>query len=113
MARISKKKRSALRQIDEIESQRKKEIILGVVSIGVAAAVFFTYNLFTYNFGILSETEQIPRGIVYMVAMVIAGYCGIMFMRASRNKRKIEGIRQQVGLSRDILEAWKRGEFEE
>ena len=112
MANISKKQRVALRSISEIESERKRDILLGVVSIGVAALIFFGYNLVTYNLGILPETEQLPRGIVYACAMVIAGYCGIKFMHASRKKQKIDGIRQQNGISRETLEAWKKGEIE-
>ena len=113
MTKISKKQRVALKQISELESKRNRDIILGVVSIGLAAVVFFGYNLLTYNFGIIPETEMIPRAIVYTFAMVVAGYCGIMFMHASQKKRKIEGYRQQASISRDMLEAWKNGEYDE
>ena len=112
-AKLSKKQRVALRQIDELSAKRNKENILGAASIGVMALVIFGYNALTYQLGIIPETNQFIRAIIYIIAMVIAGFCGIMFMRGSRNKRKIDALRQQVGISHETLEAWKRGEYNE
>ena len=110
-AKISKKQRVALKQIDELTAKHKRKTILGVVSIGVMALVIFVYNALTYQLGIIPETNTVVRAAIYLIAMVIAGYCGIMFMQASREKRKIDALRQQVGISRETLDAWKRGEF--
>ena len=112
MAKISKKQRVALKQIDELEAKKRRDQILGVVSIALAAVVFFTYNLLTYQLGIIEETNTVIRAVVYIVAMVVAGYCGIMFMHASQKKSKIDGLRQSTGISRETLEAWKNGEIE-
>ncbi len=113
MAKISKKQRSALRQIDALEAKRKREMILGLVSIVVMAGLIILYNLFTYQLGIIDPGNQVLRAILYTIAMVIAGYCGIMFMRGSKKKREIDGLRQSTGISRETLEAWKRGEYNE
>lgn len=113
MAKLSKKQRVSLKQIDELEAKRKREIVLGVISIGVMVVVIIGYNTLTYTLGILAETNTVVRAGIYTIAMVIAGFCGIMFMRASRNKQKIDGLRQSTGISKDILEAWRRGEFNE
>ena len=112
MAKISKKQRVALKQIDELERKKRRDQILGIVSIGVAALVFFTYNLLTYQLGVIEETNTVIRAVVYIVAMVVAGYCGIMFMHASQKKSKIDGLRQSTGISRETLDAWKKGEIE-
>ena len=113
MAKISKKQRVSLKQIDELESKRKREIILGVISIGVMVAVIIGYNTLTYTLGIMEESNTFVRAGIYALAMVIAGFCGIMFMRASRKKQKIDSLRQSVGISKNILDAWHRGEFNE
>lgn len=112
MANISKKQRVALRQIDELNSESKRDIILGAVSIVVMIAIILAYNTLTYQYGIIDESNTVLRACIYAIAMVIAGFCGIMFMRASRKKAKIDGLRQSTGISRDTLEAWKRGEIE-
>ena len=113
MAKLSKKQRVALKQIDELEGKRKRNIILGVISIGVMVLVIVGYNTLTYTLGVVDESNTIIRAAIYIIAMVVAGFCGIMFMRASREKRKVDGIRQSVSISRDTLDAWHRGEFDE
>ena len=112
MANISKKQRVALRQIDELRAQSKRDIILGVASIIVMVAIIVTYNTLTYTYGIVDESNTILRAVIYAIAMVIAGFCGIMFMRASRRRAKVDGLRQSTGISRDTLDAWNRGEIE-
>ncbi|MBR3181966.1 MAG: hypothetical protein IKF56_04940 [Eggerthellaceae bacterium] len=112
MANISKKQRVALRQIDELRAQNKRDIILGVASIIVMVAIIVTYNTLTYTYGIIDESNTILRAVIYAIAMVIAGFCGIMFMRASRRRAKVDGLRQSTGISRDTLDAWNRGEIE-
>lgn len=112
MANISKKQRVALRQIDELRAQNKRDIILGVASIIVMVAIIVTYNTLTYTYGIVDESNTILRAVIYAIAMVIAGFCGIMFMRASRRRAKVDGLRQSTGISRDTLDAWNRGEIE-
>ena len=112
MIKISKKQRVALKQIDVLSGKRNRNIVLGVISIGVMALLIFGYNMLAYNLGILDPTEMLPRGIMYVAAMVIAGFCGIMFMHAGRNKQKMEGLRQSASISREVLEAWKNGEIE-
>lgn len=112
MANISKKQRVALRQIDELHAQNKRDIILGVASIIVMVAIIVTYNTLTYTYGIVDESNTILRAVIYAIAMVIAGFCGIMFMRASRRRAKVDGLRQSTGISRDTLDAWNRGEIE-
>lgn len=111
--KISKKQRVALKQIDEATKQSKRETILGVASIAVMALLIFLYNLLTYQLGIIDEDNTIIRGALYIVAVVVAGFCGIMLMRSGRNRAKAEGYRQSVGLSREVMEAWKKGEIEE
>ena len=113
MAKLSKKQRVALKEIDNLSAKRKRDMILGVAAIGVMAAIIATYNLLTYQLGIVQESNTVIRAILYLIAMVAAGYCGIMLMNASRKKRKIDGLRQAVGISREILDAWQRGEYEE
>ena len=112
MANISKKQRVALRQIDELRAQNKRDIILGVASIIVMVAIIVTYNTLTYTYGIVDESNTILRAVIYAIARVIAGFCGIMFMRASRRRAKVDGLRQSTGISRDTLDAWNRGEIE-
>ena len=70
------------------------------------------YNTLTYNLGILSESNTIVRAMMYITAMVIAGFSGIMLMKASQKQRKIDGFRQSAGISRETLDAWKKGEIE-
>ena len=110
--KISKKQRAALKQIDEAMRQSRRETILAIVSIAVMVVLIVGYNTLTYNLGIIDEGNTIIRGALYAIAVVIAGFCGIMLMRAGRNKSKAEGFRQSVGISREIMEAWKKGEIE-
>lgn len=110
--KLTKKQRSALRQIDQLAKERKRQQILGVGSIAVMAALIALYNLLTYQLGVIDEADTIIRGALYVAAMVIAGFCGIMLMRASRNQQKIDGYRQSNGISRDTLDAWRRGDIE-
>ena len=111
--KISKKQRVALRQIDEETKKSKRETILAVASIALMAVLIFLYNILTYQMGVIPEDNTIIRGALYIIAVVIAGFCGIMLMRASRSKSKAEDYRQSVGISREILDAWKKGEIDE
>ena len=113
MAKISKKQRVTLREIDKLESERKRDRILGIASILVMVVIIVAYNTLTYNLGIIDEGNTILRAMLYITAMVIAGFSGIKLMRASQKTRKIDGYRQAVGISRETLEAWRRGEFDE
>ena len=113
MAKISKKQRSALREIDKLSAERKRDRILGAASIGLMVVIIIAYNTLTYNMGVIDEGNTILRAMLYITAMVIAGFSGIKLMRASQKTRKIDGYRQSVGISRETLEAWNRGEFEE
>lgn len=113
MAKLSKKQRVALKQIDELSAKRRRQRILGYASIGVMVLVIVTYNFLTYQAAIIPDTNTIVRAIIYIIAMVIAGFCGIMLMRASREGRKIDGLRQSVGISRETMDAWKRGDYDE
>ena len=113
MAKLSKKQRVTLREIDRLTEERKKDRILGIASIFVMVVLIVGYNTLTYHLGIIDEGNVIMRGMLYATAMVIAGFCGIKLMKASRKTREIDGYRQSVGISRETLEAWKRGEFDE
>lgn len=110
--KISKKQRVALKQIDQLTSERKRQRILAIVSIALMVVLIASYNALTYQTGIIDPENVIIRGALYMSAMVIAGFSGIMFMRSSRNTRKIDGYRQSVGISRETLDAWNKGEIE-
>ena len=112
-AKITKKQRSALKEIDKISSERKRDLILGIASIVVMVVLIALYNLLCYELGVISMDNTVIRGVLYGIAMVIAGFCGIMLMHASQKKNKIDGIRQAVGISRETLEAWKKGEYDE
>lgn len=111
--KISKKQRVALKQIDEETKKSKRETFLAIGSIVLMAVLIFLYNMLTYQMGVIDEENTIIRGALYIIAVVIAGFCGIMLMRSGRSKAKAEGYRQSVGISREIMEAWKRGEIEE
>ena len=111
--KITKKQRVALRQIDEETKKSKRDTILAVASIALMAVLIFLYNILTYQMGVIPEDNTIIRGALYIIAVVIAGFCGIMLMRASRSRSKAEGYRQSVGISREIMEAWKKGEIDE
>lgn len=112
-AKLSKKQRVALREIDKTTKDRKRDLMLGFGSIAVMALLIIGYNEFTYSLGIIGEDNTVIRGVLYGIAMVIAGFCGIMLMHASQKKNKIDGLRQQAGISRETLEAWKNGEYDE
>ncbi|MBR0404380.1 MAG: hypothetical protein IJI68_04135 [Eggerthellaceae bacterium] len=112
MQKISKKQRMALREIDTLSKERRRNQILGWASIGVMVLLIVGYNTLTYNLGVLSESNTIVRAMMYITAMVIAGFSGIMLMKASQKQRKIDGFRQSAGISRETLEAWKKGEIE-
>lgn len=112
MIKISKKQRAALREIDELMSARRREQIIALVAIVAIVPVIVGYNTVTYDMGLVSEGDSVIRSIMYIVAMVLAGVSGIMLMRASQKQRKIDGFRQQAGISRETLDAWKKGEIE-
>lgn len=112
MQKISKKQRMALREIDTLSKEKRRNQILGWASIGIMVLLIVGYNTLTYNLGVLSESNTIVRAMMYITAMVIAGFSGIMLMKASQKQRKIDGFRQSAGISRETLEAWKKGEIE-
>lgn len=111
--KLSKKQRSALREIDKLMKERKRNIILGTASILLVVVLIFAYNELVYALGIISDENVVLRAVLYIAAMVIAGYCGIMYMKASQKRRKIDGFRQAAGISREVLESWKNGEYDE
>ena len=113
MAKISKKQRVTLREIDKLDAERKRDMILGVASILVMVVLIVGYNTLTYTLGVVDEGNTILRAMLYITAMVIAGFSGIKLMHASQKGRKIDGYRQSVGISRETLDAWKRGEYDE
>ena len=113
MAKISKKQRATLREIDKLMEERKRDRILGVGSIVLMVVLIVAYNTLTYNLHIIDEGNTVMRGMLYITAMVIAGFSGIKLMNASRKTQKIDGYRQSVGISRETLDAWQRGEFDE
>ena len=113
MAKLSKKQRVTLREIDKLTAERKRDRILGIASILVMVVLIVGYNALTYDLGIISESNVVMRAMLYITAMVIAGFSGIKLMKASQKTRKIDGYRQAVGISREMLEAWRRGEFDE
>ena len=112
MVKISKKQRVALKQIDEETKKSKRDTILAIASIALMVVLIVLYNTLTYQMGVIPEDNTIIRGALYAIAVVIAGFCGIMLMRAGRSKSKAEGYRQSVGISREVMEAWKKGEIE-
>ena len=112
MIKISKKQRSTLREIDKLASDRKRHQIWGFGAIGVMVVLIAVYNLLVYQMGVVDEGNVVIRAMLYITAMVAAGVSGINLMKASREQRKIDGYRQAVGISRETLEAWKKGEIE-
>ena len=112
MAHISKKQRVALREIDKLSEERKKNQILGYGSILVMAVIIFAYNMLAYTYGIIDAGNAVLRAMLYITAMVFAGVSGINLMKASQRKNKIDGFRQSTGISRETIEAWKRGEIQ-
>ena len=113
MPKISKKQRMALKEIDKTAKSRRRDQILGFGSIAVMVVLIIGYNHLTYNLGIIPMDNTFIRGALYAIAVVIAGFCGIMLMRASRKQAKIDGLRQQASISRNTFEAWKRGEIDD
>ena len=112
MAKISKRQRVALREIDKLSKERKRDQIFAWSSIALMVVIIALYNLLTYQLGIVSEENTVLRAMLYITAMVIAGFSGIKFMRSSQKQRKIDGFRQSNSISRDTLDAWKRGDIE-
>lgn len=112
MIKLSKKQRVALKQIDDLNKQSKRETILAIASIALMVVLIVLYNHFTYTVGFIDPDNTIIRGALYASAVVIAGFCGIMLMRSGRNRAKAEGFRQSTGISNDTLKAWQKGEIE-
>ena len=112
MAKISKKQRVALKEIDKLTKERKNDQIWAAASIAVMAVFIVVYNALVYQMGVLDEGNVVVRALLYILAMVAAGVSGIKLMNASKKKRKIDGFRQSTGISRETLEAWRKGEIE-
>ena len=112
MMKISKKQRSTLKEIDKLSSERKRHQIWGFGAIIVMVLIIALYNLLVYQLGVLDEGNVVVRAMLYLTAMVAAGVSGVNLMKASQKQRKIDGFRQAVGISRETLEAWKRGDIE-
>ena len=112
MAKISKKQRSALKEIDKLAKERKNDQILAVISIAIMAVLIAVYNLLVYQMGVIDEGNVYVRAVLYIAAMVAAGFSGIKFMNASKKQRTIDGYRQSTSISRETLDAWRRGEIE-
>ena len=112
MQKISKKQRVALREITTLSSEVRRHRILGWAAVGFMVVLILAYNTLTYQMGIIDESNTIMRAMLYITAMVIAGFSGIMLMKASREQQKIDGYRQAAGISRETLDAWKKGEIE-
>lgn len=112
MANISKKQRSALREITTIAASRKRDLTFGIGSLFVMVLIILAFNTFGYNLEWIDPNNIYIRAMMYVTALVFAGYSGIKFMNASKKQRHIDGLRQQTGISKDTLEAWKRGEIE-
>ena len=112
MAQISKKQRSALREIEKLSKERKRNQLWGFGAIIVMVILIAGYNALVYQLGIVDEGNVVLRAMLYISAMVAAGVSGVNLMKASQKQRKIDGFRQATGISRETLEAWKRGEIE-
>ena len=112
MIKISKKQRSTLKEIDKLAGERKRHQIWGFGAIVVMIALIAVYNLLVYQMGVLDEGNVIVRAMLYITAMVAAGVSGINLMKSSQKQRKIDGFRQAVGISKETLDAWRRGEIE-
>ena len=111
--KISKKQRVALKEIDKITKERKRDQFIGIGAIAVMAVFVLLFNGLGYNMGLIDPDNVFLRGIMYVTAMVLAGVSGIFLMHASQKKSKIDGYRQQAGISRETLEAWRKGEYDE
>ena len=112
MAKISKKQRSALREIDKLSAESRRDQIIGFGSIAVMAVLIFAYNLLTYQLEIVDAENMVLRAMLYITAMVFAGLSGIKLMHWQRKKAKIDGYRQSTGISKETLKAWRDGEID-
>ena len=112
MAKITKKQRSALREIDKLTAERKRDLAIGVGAIVVMAIIIIAYNTLAYELAVIDAGNSVLRAMLYITAMVFAGVSGIKLMHASRKKSKIDGFRQSTGISRETLDAWNKGEIE-
>lgn len=113
MAKITKKQRVALKEIDKLAEERKHNQIWGFGAIGVMVLLIAGYNLLVYQMGVLDEGNVVIRAMLYITAMVAAGISGINLMKSSQKQRKIDGYRQSNSISKETLDAWRRGEFDE
>ena len=111
--KISKKQRVALKEIDKITKERKRDLGIGIGAIALMAIFVILFNGLGYNMGFIDPNNVFLRGTMYVIAMVLAGVSGIFLMHASQQKNKIDGFRQQAGISREVLEAWQNGEYDE
>ena len=112
MIKITKKQRVALQEISKLMRERKNDYIQAAVSILIMAILIAVYNLLVYQTGTIGEDNVVVRGMLYVTAMVIAGFCGIKIMKAGQKSRKIEGFRQANAISRETLDAWTKGEIQ-
>jgi hypothetical protein len=112
VAKISKKQRAALREIDKLAKEYKRDQLIGFGSIAVMAVFIVVYNALAYQMGVLDDSNVAVRAMLYLTAMVLAGLSGIKLMHASRKKSKMDGYRQANGISRETLDAWNNGEIE-
>lgn len=113
MAKITKKQRVALKEISKLMQERRNDHIWAAGAILVMAILIAGYNFLVYQAGVLDEGNVVVRAMLYITAMVAAAVSGIKLMNASKKQRKIDGYRQSTGISRETLEAWKRGEYDE
>lgn len=112
MIKLTKKQRVALKQIDELEKGRKRDYLLAIASIVVVVVLIVLYNQLTYVMGVIDMDNTIIRGALYAIAVVLAGFCGIMVMHGNQKRAKADGYRQSTGISRETLKAWQKGEVE-
>lgn len=112
MVKVSKKQRTTLKEIGKLTEERKRDRILGLASILVMVLIIVLFNTLGYNLGVFDPNNPFIRGMMYITALVFAGFSGIKLMHASQKQRKIDGFRQQAGISLETLEAWKKGEIE-
>lgn len=112
MAKLTKKQRSALKEITSLSKEVKSRRIKGYCAIGVMIVLIIGFNELGYRFGLFDADNPVIRAMMYITALVVAGYSGIMIMRASQKQRSIDGLRQQAGISREVMDAWKKGEVE-
>lgn len=112
MAKITKKQRSALKEIEKIKQERKRDWIFGLGSLGVMVVLIIAFNTLGYNLGVIDPNNPVIRAMMYITALVFAGYSGIKLMHASQKKRKIDGLRQQAAISYETMTAWEKGEID-